>query len=92
MAVGAHTAKAEVRDFWEAKPCCSAHAEAPEETKAYFEQVKRQRYQAEPSIPIPAKEPATRARRCQTRKPVDATLGAVGPKGSLLRVAPWGEF
>jgi SAM-dependent methyltransferase len=51
MATQTPEAKAAVRAFWEDKPCGSAHAEAPEGTRAYFDQVERRRYEAEPFIP-----------------------------------------
>jgi SAM-dependent methyltransferase len=43
--------KAAVRDFWEARPCGSSHATAPEGTGEYFAQVERRRYELEPFIP-----------------------------------------
>jgi ubiquinone/menaquinone biosynthesis C-methylase UbiE len=42
--------KAEVREFWEQRPCGSSHADAPEGTTAYFDQVERRRYELEPFI------------------------------------------
>jgi hypothetical protein len=35
--------KIRVQDFWEDEPCGSGHAEAPEGTREYFDQVERRR-------------------------------------------------
>jgi ubiquinone/menaquinone biosynthesis C-methylase UbiE len=43
-------AKREVRRFWEAAPCGSWHATAPEGTPEYYAQVERRRYELEPFI------------------------------------------
>jgi ubiquinone/menaquinone biosynthesis C-methylase UbiE len=43
--------KQRVREFWEDEPCGSAHADAPEGTKEYFDQVERTRNELEPFIP-----------------------------------------
>ena len=43
--------KERVREFWEAKPCGSVHADQPEGTRGYFAQVERRRYELEPFIP-----------------------------------------
>lgn len=43
--------KERVREFWEDEPCGSVHAEAPEGTREYFDQVERSRYELEPFIP-----------------------------------------
>lgn len=51
MSIEVPAEKAQVRDFWEAKPCGSVHADAPEGTREYFDQVERQRYEVEPFIP-----------------------------------------
>ncbi len=42
--------KEAVRAFWEAEPCGSIHAQAPEGSREYFDEVERQRYEAEPFI------------------------------------------
>jgi SAM-dependent methyltransferase len=42
--------KAEVREYWEAIPCGSKHASAPEGTSEYFAEVERARYELEPFI------------------------------------------
>jgi SAM-dependent methyltransferase len=46
----AETQKRRVRAFWERTPCGSIHADAPEGTRDYFEQVERRRYELEPFI------------------------------------------
>ena len=43
--------KERVREFWEDEPCGSAHADAPEGTKEFFDQVERTRNELEPFIP-----------------------------------------
>lgn len=43
--------KERVREFWEDEPCGSAHADAPEGTKEFFDQVERTRSELEPFIP-----------------------------------------
>lgn len=42
--------KDDVRGFWEAKPCGSVHASAPEGTAEYFAEVERKRHELEPFI------------------------------------------
>jgi SAM-dependent methyltransferase len=42
--------KQRVRQFWDDTPCGSKHAEAPEGTRLFFEQVERSRYELEPFI------------------------------------------
>lgn len=42
--------KREVRRFWEAEPCGSAVATAPEGTPAYYSQIEARRYELEPFI------------------------------------------
>jgi SAM-dependent methyltransferase len=44
--------KERVRGFWNRTPCGSAHADAPEGTREYFDQVERRRYELEPFIPV----------------------------------------
>ena len=39
-----------VRAFWEAEPCGSVHSAAPEGSREFFDEVERQRYEAEPFI------------------------------------------
>lgn len=51
MTMATRTERQQVRAFWEAKPCGSVHAVAPEGTRAYFAQVEERRYQLEPFIP-----------------------------------------
>jgi SAM-dependent methyltransferase len=55
--------KSAVRDFWEARPCGSRHAAAPEGTTEYFAQVERRRYELEPFIARFADFAATDDRR-----------------------------
>jgi SAM-dependent methyltransferase len=43
--------KRQVQQFWDQTPCGSKHAEAPEGSRAFFEQVERRRYELEPFIP-----------------------------------------
>ncbi len=43
--------KRRVQEFWDETPCGSKHAEAPEGSRAFFEQVERRRYELEPFIP-----------------------------------------
>jgi SAM-dependent methyltransferase len=47
----AEATKREVRRFWEAAPCGSAHATAPEGTPEYYAQIERRRSELEPFIP-----------------------------------------
>jgi ubiquinone/menaquinone biosynthesis C-methylase UbiE len=42
--------KGRVREFWEADPCGSEHASAPEGSAKFFGEVERKRYQLEPYI------------------------------------------
>ncbi len=42
--------KQHVRNFWEESPCGSQHANAPEGTPTFFDQVSRKRYELEPFI------------------------------------------
>lgn len=42
--------KERVRSFWESEPCGWAHADAPEGTKEFFDQVERKREELEPYI------------------------------------------
>ena len=42
--------KSSVRQFWEARPCGSVHADAPEGTADYFDQIERRRLELEPFI------------------------------------------
>jgi ubiquinone/menaquinone biosynthesis C-methylase UbiE len=42
--------KREVRRYWEAEPCGSAAATAPEGSREYFVQIERRRYELEPFI------------------------------------------
>jgi ubiquinone/menaquinone biosynthesis C-methylase UbiE len=42
--------KREVRRYWEAEPCGSAAATAPEGSREYFVQIERRRYEQEPFI------------------------------------------
>lgn len=44
-------AKREVRRYWEAEPCGSSDATAPEGTSEYYRQIERRRYELEPFIP-----------------------------------------
>jgi len=43
--------KGRVKSFWEATPCGSSYASAPEGTREYFEEVERARYELEPFLP-----------------------------------------
>lgn len=43
--------KRRVQQFWDETPCGSKHAEAPEGSRSFFEQVERRRYELEPFIP-----------------------------------------
>src|SRR5829696_739538 len=43
--------KRRVQDFWNKTPCGSKHADAPEGTREFFEEVERKRYELEPFIP-----------------------------------------
>jgi len=52
--------KARVQSFWEAEPCGSEHAEAPEGTPEFFAQVERKRDELEPFIARFADFPLTR--------------------------------
>ncbi|MDX6664074.1 MAG: hypothetical protein QOG68_280 [Solirubrobacteraceae bacterium] len=49
MAVSSEQKQA-VREFWEAEPCGSKHADAPEGSPEYFAEVERARYELEPFI------------------------------------------
>jgi len=40
-----------VKSFWEASPCGSSYASAPEGTREYFDEVERARYELEPFLP-----------------------------------------
>lgn len=51
-----------MRAFWEAEPCGSVHSQAPEGSREYFEEVERQRYEAEPFITGYADFASTRGR------------------------------
>jgi ubiquinone/menaquinone biosynthesis C-methylase UbiE len=46
----AEALKREVRSYWEAEPCGTAAASAPEGTAEYYAQIERRRYQLEPFI------------------------------------------
>jgi SAM-dependent methyltransferase len=52
--------KSRVQRFWDETPCGSKHAEAPEGSRAFFEQVERTRYELEPFIPTYADFDGTR--------------------------------
>src|SRR5829696_4408617 len=43
--------KRRVQQFWDETPCGSKHAEAPEGSRLFFEQVERSRYELERFIP-----------------------------------------
>jgi len=43
--------KERVRAFWEAEPCGSVHANAPEGTKDYYDAIERRRNELEPFLP-----------------------------------------
>jgi ubiquinone/menaquinone biosynthesis C-methylase UbiE len=55
--------KGRVQDFWEDEPCGSVHAEAPEGTREYFDQVERRRNELEPFIPRFAEFQSTRGKQ-----------------------------
>lgn len=50
MASSAAEVKTRVRDFWQREPCGSIHADAPEGSREYFDQVERRRQELEPFI------------------------------------------
>lgn len=41
----------QVRDFWDARPCNVRHSDQPIGTRAYFDEVERKKFTAEPHIP-----------------------------------------
>jgi SAM-dependent methyltransferase len=43
-------AKRRVREFWEERPCGSAHGHSTEGTPGYFDEIERRRYELEPFI------------------------------------------
>ena len=55
--------KAAVHDFWEAEPCGSIHSDAPEGSREFFDDIERQRYEAEPFIHDFADFAATRGKK-----------------------------
>src|SRR5438309_5737160 len=55
--------KGRVQDFWEDEPCGSVHAEAPEGTQEYFDQVEQRRNELEPFIPRLAEFESSRGKR-----------------------------
>src|SRR4051794_9752291 len=55
--------KERVRAFWNGTPCGSAHADAPEGSPEFFEQVERRRYELEPFIPAFADFEGARGKR-----------------------------
>jgi SAM-dependent methyltransferase len=59
----AEALKREVRRYWEAEPCGSPAASAPEGTAEYFAQIERRRYQLEPFIPRFAEFDASAGRK-----------------------------
>lgn len=50
MSTSVEEAKREVRRYWEAEPCGSAQASAPEGTSEYYRQIEIRRYKLEPFI------------------------------------------
>jgi SAM-dependent methyltransferase len=55
--------KRRVQQFWDERPCGSKHADAPEGSPAFFEQVERKRYELEPFIPMYADFAGARGER-----------------------------
>jgi SAM-dependent methyltransferase len=55
--------KERVRAFWNGTPCGSDHADAPEGTREFFDQVERRRYELEPFIPMFADFEGAREKR-----------------------------
>ncbi len=55
--------KGRVQDFWEGEPCGSVHADAPEGTREYFDQVEQRRNELEPFIPRFAEFESSRGKR-----------------------------
>lgn len=62
MQIEADTPKAEVRDFWQHRPCGSKHADAPEGTPEFYAEVEGARERLEPFIATYADFTSTRGK------------------------------
>ena len=51
MTASAGHQKERIREFWEDVPCGDIHSDAAPRSRAYFDEIERQRYRAEPFIP-----------------------------------------
>jgi len=63
MARFAEVPLAEVRDYWDARPCNVRHSPAPVGTREFFEQVEGRKYLVEPHIPTFAEFPRWAGKR-----------------------------